>query len=334
MSDFQEPSDAQPHAEPQAQPTRNAQETGEANAPVQPALPTTHQEREPEREQPEQKEQTEQPEQFQQSEQPEQPHSPHPAHSDKATQEKVNAMSIMFPSIDKEIIISVLESSSSQERAVEKLLQMSDPTHSTHITHTAPKPARPVSQMRQMDDDEALARRLQAMDFERNGRASSTPYDDLAYEPRKPRRRNEREYEEEHQKQHEKADSLEPGFNFSDIASAFSELAWTSKKHLNDFWSSMTNYGEQEEGQPKPTPIKLEDPYAHHYDPAIHRRAKENNRQSMSVNSNGNDKSADFTNLGFLPRREIDLSQHKRNNSTPHEEEEDEYTHNPFNERK
>lgn len=210
---------------------------------------------------------------------------------------------------------------------------MSDPAQSTTT------PSRPVSQIRQMNDDEALARRLQELDFERNGRASSTPYDDLGYEPRRPRRREEND----HERLHEQADSLEPGFNFSDITNAFSELAWTSKKHLDEFWSSMTETfngesqgsSQQQEQQhpqqpPQPRKVKVDNPYDHHYDPAIHRRAKQNNRQSMMQSG----RSADFSNLGFLPRREIDLSQHKRNNSSAQEEEEDEYTHNPFNERK
>ncbi|TIA86206.1 hypothetical protein E3P99_03746 [Wallemia hederae] len=258
--------------------------------------------------------------------------------SQPASKEKVDALAVMFPSIDREIITSVLASSSTQERAVETLLQMSDPTQAATTG-----PARPVSQMRQMHDDEALARRLQEMDFERNGRASSTPYDDLGYEPRRARRR-ERD-EQERQRLHERADSLEPGFNLSDITGAFSELASTSKKHLDDFWSSMSEaFGggndnaqaqssQQHDSQAPPPPrkVKIDNPYEHHYDPAIHRRAQQNNRQSMMQHG----RSADFSNLGFLPRREIDLSQHKRTNSSANEgDEDDEYTHNPFNERK
>ncbi|TIB75774.1 hypothetical protein E3Q23_02217 [Wallemia mellicola] len=252
---------------------------------------------------------------------------------DKATMEKVAAMSVMFPSIDKEIILSVLKSSSTQERAVETLLQMSDPSTQSQTQ----KPSR------QFDDDEALARRLQEMDFERNGRASSTPYDDLGYEPRKPRRQQKPPPEQ--------FENLEPGFNFSDITNAFSELATTSKKHLNDFWSSLTegyntvqNTAEEHLGEHRPAKrsTQIDDPYAHHYDPQIHRRAQKHNRQSIiQMKNNSTDKNtthqtqpSDLSGLGFLPRREIDLSQHKRNTNTSENEEDDDYTHNPFNERK
>lgn len=66
------------------------------------------------------------------------------------------------------------------------------------------------------DADEALAKRLQEMDFQRNGRASSTPYDDIPYEPRRRTPKLSRD---------EREQIPDPGFNFQDIGNAFMELA-------------------------------------------------------------------------------------------------------------
>lgn len=58
-----------------------------------------------------------------------------------------------------------------------------------------------------------------------------------------------------------------------------------------------------------------------------------NNQNSNSGNNDGAPRQ-DYSHLGFLPRREIDLSQNRTNRESENDDNDDDYTHNPFNERK